>query len=76
MERFCKDCKHYRPHINFGMYVIPERCVRPLSDRTNPVTGEPADRLDKTARSERKNARTIFGRQRCGPDAIFFEPGE
>lgn len=65
----CVNCRHYGSHGYDGAL-----CRRPLSDARSPVDGGECDLLYAMAWNERRSERTLFGRQRCGPSARFFEP--
>jgi hypothetical protein len=67
-DKFCKDCRHF-----LQGYMMPSECRRPLSGRRSPVSGQLDDRLNKPCATERRDGRTLRGRQRCGPGAIHFE---
>lgn len=70
--RICYDCKHlWRPMMP-GMYAWP-RCTRPLLDKPRSLITGKHPELSVDPASERRNGRTLFGRERCGPDAQFFE---
>lgn len=73
--KLCTDCRHYdrRGYAGIGG-PLGAGCIRPLTDRIDPVNGWPADRLRTRPDAERKPGRTLFSRRlRCGPDAIWFE---
>lgn len=80
MTKICKDCTHglgLRNPFPFpyplGFGIIKPSCCRPvLAAPIDLVTGKPK-RLDVDPYSERKPGKTIFGRERCGPEAKFFE---
>lgn len=67
--KFCTSCEHYRD----GYGLLSDNCRRPTTDRRSPVNGEFLDRLNTEAAGERKVGRTLFGRERCGPEATFFK---
>ena len=67
--KFCKDCEHYRPLMMVGIL-----CKRPLSEEVDPVQGVVTKLNSEHASDERRPRGLIFGRNRCGPDAIHFTP--
>ncbi len=64
--KFCKDCEHFSAGTG--------KCRRPLWFSTEPVWGLKSKRLSTSAKRERGSSKTIFGREKCGLDAAFFEP--
>ena len=70
--KLCTDCRWFS-HDWRGDWE--GYCVRPLSDRRSTVTGSLDHWLLVNASRERRPGRTWFGlgRERCGPDARFFE---
>lgn len=69
--RFCKDCAHFWPPP--WLAGSEPECRRPLwAERIDLVTGEPK-RLGANPKRERSSEQTLFGRERCGPKARFFE---
>jgi hypothetical protein len=66
-RRFCYDCVHFRGYEE-------STCRRPLSDKLDIVTGRPENLLRTSAYRERGFGRTLFGRERCGPNATFWAP--
>ncbi len=73
--KLCIDCAHYRYGIK-GMSLSNPflLCRRALSDRRSPVDGTLAHLLNEWPEKERKPGRAFLGRQRCGPEARYFEP--
>lgn len=72
----CADCRHRSsPRHNFGSFL----CFRPVSAVSGvraPVDGRhPVRLLRRRCEEERRGNRTINGRSKCGPGALFFEPG-
>lgn len=76
-ERFCKDCKHFRPQekltpmrIMFGPRSLSshiDMCRAPQCGR-DPVSGAPLMLPASSARSRN------YGADYCGPDGKWFEP--
>jgi hypothetical protein len=75
MTKLCKDCEHYRPPLWIGRTGLPSLCGRPIGEGFNLQTGGYSVTLGGDASNERKPGRTWFGlgRERCGPEAQFFE---
>jgi hypothetical protein len=69
--KFCIDCAHYGEVLDYPGF--DRCCLRPLSDRRDIVTGLQNDKLYSLCHNERRNNRTLFGRERCGPAGRFFE---
>lgn len=66
--KLCVGCAHFRRQPGFW----PQVCQRPVPDgETSSVDGS-VERYYLNARAERAKARKWFGRERCGPDALFF----
>lgn len=61
---FCKDCQNF----NYGN----GRCIREIGKRRDHVHGDQSETRTYFARDERAGNWTLFGRQKCGPDARFF----
>ena len=59
--KFCKDCRFFRP----GAFYVPDKCLHPVTERTDPVTGLHRGKEAKEVRQEGA---------KCGPGAILFEP--
>lgn len=74
--KLCIDCRHSKNGFDCGMAGIPfpaTFCHRPVAHPMNPVTGTTSHPLYKPAREERCHPVWIFNRNRCGPDAKFWE---
>lgn len=63
-DKLCIDCANYHTP------VMDEDCWRPTG-KFSPVTGSPLTE-NFFAWNERHSTKTLFGRRRCGPDAIYF----
>lgn len=77
--KLCKDCKWFGDMVKGPPLTMPflaEGCLRPLPGEPSVVTGGPRRHLREWCEDERKPGRVwLFGRERCGPDAKFFEKG-
>ena len=62
----CVTCRHKAYREN--------RCIRE-SKGSDVVTGR-ATRIARDCYAERSSNRTIFGREKCGPDGRFWEQRE
>lgn len=71
----CRDCHWYWQPFMPSMQGPYSHCARPISEERSLVSGNLVHTLRASAESERKAGRTWFGlgRERCGPDAQFFE---
>ena len=68
--KLCKDCEHYArklPNVHGE-----DLCLRSLE--RDPVHGERA--VFHWAYEQRKTRGLLFNRDRCGPDARYFEARE
>ena len=63
----CIDCRFF--------WSLHATCCRPTSATPSPVTGLHFDELRVSARSERKNKFTMWGRPKCGPEGKYFIEG-
>jgi hypothetical protein len=68
---FCRDCRHSRFSTMPTRYPPPAGCAREVTG-VDLVTGEGIVR-ERGCRSERRSERTLFGREKCGPDGRYFE---
>ena len=62
--KLCRDCRYQTPLLSY--------CLRPIAIPLDIVTGATTSPLFKYLSDERRPKR-LFGRDRCGPSARYFE---
>lgn len=71
--KYCKDCAHFDPRHVIYQWGVPSfgGCMRPTGDVSKVSDNRFA--LGKVAWEEREKPLWPFGRERCGPEAKFFD---
>jgi hypothetical protein len=73
-DRFCVACEHSAKAFlstGFGAVFPITKCMRPIGQKLDPVTGQTSRMLNKPAYKERTDS--FWGFDRCGQEGKYFE---